>query len=147
MDHKQPVHLLRPNVLPMALDGAEATDVSVHHLRMLRVAIAEVVGPTSSRTSTDLALSLLGKGSEVDPAIVVVQKRVHALRRLAALDPAMFTTAKRILARRNSQQLEHRIVGPLGLLCESLAEVGGWLTEELDVVSPDDPGVQIRHTP
>ena len=76
--------IVRTNILPAGLYGAEACYVNKTVLQELRVAIAKVIGPASHRRCVDLTYVFCGTAKDLDPEVHITFNRIAALRRSAA---------------------------------------------------------------
>ena len=76
--------IVRTNILPAGLYGAEACFVNKSVLQDFRVAIAKVIGPASYRRCVDLTYVFCGTAKDLDPEVHITYNRVAALRRSAS---------------------------------------------------------------
>ena len=73
--------IIRTKMLPTAFYGCETAPVNAEILKKLQVVFVDAVIGSSSRRSPNLEFSTCSYGSDVDPDIVITQRRVAALRR------------------------------------------------------------------
>lgn len=83
---EQKEKIVRANIPPAGLYGAEGCYINKQVLQELRVAIAKVIGPASHRRCVDLTFAFCGTSKDLDPEIHIIYNRVAALRRSAATE-------------------------------------------------------------
>lgn len=76
--------IVRSNILPASLYGAEAAHVNKAVLQRLRAAIARAIGPASHKRSVNLAYAFTSSSKDLDPVAHVLYNRIIGLRRLMA---------------------------------------------------------------
>ena len=84
VSREQKEQIVRANILPAALYGAEGCFVNRTVLNSLRVGIARCIGPRSKRRCVDLTFAFSGAAKDLDPEIHIIFGRIAALRRNAA---------------------------------------------------------------
>ena len=67
----------------MALYGCEAATVNEAALRGLQNAIKEVMGPKSPLAANNMVFTLLSNGTDLDPEVNILQRRLTMIRRMA----------------------------------------------------------------
>jgi hypothetical protein len=95
------------NIIPVALYGVETTHVSTTAIDELRTAIADVLGPKSSKRSLDMAFNLSDKNKESDPKAHVLVRRVMELRRMMSKDHDTYVMAQNMVNYYNNLDNSH----------------------------------------
>ena len=96
-------NIVRSNILPAALYGAEAAHVNASVLQRLRAAIASAIGPASRKRSVNLTFCFTNSSKDLDPVAHILYNRVAGLRRLMAKHGAgKLALVKLIVKRINS---------------------------------------------
>ena len=81
--YSQKAALIRTAVLPKALHCCEPAPVCERTLQKLRSAIADVICPHSQHKSVGLAYHFASHGSDLDPGIHILSRRITMLRRMS----------------------------------------------------------------
>ena len=76
--------IVRSNILPASLYGAEAAHVNKAVLQRLRSAIARAIGPASHKRNINLTFSFTNSSKDLDPVAHIIYNRVVGLRRIMA---------------------------------------------------------------
>ena len=154
----QKEHYVRANILPAALYGAEAADVSKASMRGLRSAIARAIGPRSGRRSVSLTYSCTRASRDLDPAVQIVVNRVLAVRRIMAKHMGKFGMV-RLIIREYSKlaafacdrdvggDMSCAVHGPVGLLMRDLRRLGAKLHEDLRITQDGEAVLDLWHLP
>ena len=61
------IHVIKTNILPLALYGSETGNPSMKAMRQLRSAIADAIGSGSSKRSVNLTFDMTGTNKDLDP--------------------------------------------------------------------------------
>ena len=102
--------IITSNIIPAALYGVETTHVSKNVMAGLRSAVAEVLGPKSSKRSLDILYNLSDKNKEIDPKAHVLLKRVMELRRMMCKDTDTQNIIKEMITSYNANEQALQIV-------------------------------------
>ena len=175
ISREQKEKMIRTNVLPAGLYGAEACYVNKGSPKQFRSAIANVIGPASHRRCVDLTYVFSGAAKDLDPQVHTTYNRIAALRRRAAIvGPHRIGLFKIIIkkyksldatSRTPSQQpfvkwkLEmigkdeldeakpFRPQGPVGFVLEDPARAGIGLDSDLNVSDNEEVLINIWNMP
>lgn len=96
--------IINANIIPAALYGVETTHVSSQAMDGLRTAVAEILGPKSSKRSIDMLFNLSDKNKENDPKGQVLIKRIMELRRMMSKDPEILNMTQHMIEYYNDNQ-------------------------------------------
>jgi ribonuclease HI len=155
MDEAMKERIIQCNILPAALYGVESTKVAKTALHALRSAIADIIGPSSSKRSVNLTFDCTCCSKDLDPIAHILYLRVSALRRTIAKNPAKRSSMELIIkSYKNNMKIKipkrpslwddsshdqdedddspnRGACGPVGLLMDDLHAIGLDLSDDL----------------
>ena len=76
--------IVRANILPASLYGAEAAHINKEVMNRLRAAIASAIGPRSRKRSVDLTFCFCNSAKDLDPKVHLLYNRLAGIRRMMA---------------------------------------------------------------
>ena len=85
--HAQKLATIRTMILPAALYGAEVGQCPKADLQALETAIANTIGPNSTRRSVPLIMEMCSTSGEIDPRVHLLTRKVTLLLRILAKFP------------------------------------------------------------
>ena len=168
--------LIRQVALATGLYGAEAAPACDQALAGLRSAIASTIGPHSRLTNHSIKFSLNPFGTDLDPVVELLARRVAIIRRMIAKHPRtlsiiqdihlhygqldFFGISKPGVQLHNlksapppgagtKQAWKHSTParGPFGLLCLSLHEAASAIDNELNIHAHNEAAISITQIP
>ncbi len=151
LNHKVKEHIVQANILPAGLYGAEASWVNKSILKALRAAIGNALGPRSARASNDIVFNNTTCSGDLDPDTYILTQRVTSLRRTIAKYPAKRDKVCNIIKQykdsNNTCASSSNPCGPIGLLINSLEQVGAQLTHDLKITKEGEADIDIWSLP
>ena len=90
---------IRGKMIPKALYGCETSPINETAMRMLRTAFANCITFVTTRRSIDLTFVMASIGTDLDPDVDVMTRRMTMLRRMMAKDPRTAEIMKDIYAK------------------------------------------------
>ncbi len=115
---------------------------------MLRAAIANTIGPKSTRASTDMVFNCTSCSGDLDPLVYIMVQRVTALKRLMAKFPEVVLIVGDIIHYCNGKQVnEDDSAGPVSMLRQDLNDLGAGLTNELIIKIEGEADIDIINMP
>ncbi len=146
--------IVQANILPAGLYGCEAAWVNKSCLKAFRAAVANALGPRSSRASNEVVFHNTTASKDLDPGTYILLQRVLTLRRTLSKYPDRISQAKSIIGNYNKELLQDPSTsvlstpqGPVALLMHSLQECGATLKDDLNIVQPNEPNIDLWHMP
>ena len=168
--------LIRTVALATGLYGSEAAPVCDQALASLRTAIARTIGPHSRLTNNAMKFLLESHGTDLDPAVEVLSRRVMVLKRILAKHSHMQALVQDIhlqyaargflgtdtssvaigllrpapppgTGTRTQWKQGCKPLGPIGLLCLSLHEAAASLGKGLAIASRGEGVIHICTMP
>ncbi len=146
--------IIQANVLPASLYGCEAAWANKSSLKALRSAIANALGPRSTRASNEIVFHITTTSKDLDPNTYIFTQRVLILRRTLSKYPEWLAQVKSIIGNYN-QQLASDLgtsclevpQGPIALLMYSLKQNDATLTNDLHIAKNTEPSIDVWHLP
>ena len=168
--------IIRTKMLPKGLYGCELAPVNEAAMRAFRTATAACLTFSTAQKATDLTFAAATRGTDVDPDVNVVCKRIKALRRSMAKDeeikamaheimekyremhePGCYTTADELKEKplagapctpeRARLKKQCRPQGPIGLLLESIHLQAATIDRDFNIHQWNQPAIQLTKAP
>ena len=164
------------NVIPAALYGVEAANVSSKAMAGLRSAIAGTIGPSSHKKNVNLVFDCVSSSKDLDPLCHVLYMRIAGLRRMMAKHKGLQARIRLIIRRYKTTPLARKrtpysiwechdedaipclvdggpdsdtetAFGPVGLLIQDLQECGYDISDGLIISRKNEPDIDLWHMP
>ncbi len=140
--------IVRANILPAGLYAVETTTVNNSTLRMLRAAIANAIGPKSTRASTDMVFNCTACSGDLDPLVYIMVQRVTALKRIMAKFPETVPIIRDIIHYCNHKSpSDVDSAGPVSLLQQDLKDLGAGLSDSFVITMDNEADIDIINMP
>jgi hypothetical protein len=168
--------IIRTKVLAVALYRYEASRICPVTLLKLRSAIKQVLGSHTSHKSTDFTFAVSSHGSDLDPEVVVLCRRILFIRRILTKRPHCIEIARRTWQQYEDYQYIGTDInkvqtglceiapplgkgsrsnwkpffapfGPIGVLLEQLHTIGVGMDENLSLRTVGEVPIETLHCP
>jgi len=95
--------MVRSNILPASIYGAEAAHINQDVMNRLRSAIASAIGPSSHKRNANLSFCFNNSSKDLDPIVHILYNRMASIRRMMAkFGPKKVGTVKLLITRVNA---------------------------------------------
>ena len=169
-------HLIRMAGIAKGLYGIESSPACDEAMRTFRTAISNAIAPHSSLRSIDLTFTAANCGKDLDPLVITLVRRTTMLRRMCCKHEPndllvreiweKYRDAGHLGTKTNASALasktprpthgsarrqfgKNAVVprGPIGLLLESIHEIGASLSADLDIRQHNEVDISVLRTP